>query len=221
MLQGDVMSAISTFLINNIKYDEHRAKRAVKRLKAFLDLKNGEEKDSSDYVLCILAEIVADYYYSDYPAIDSLKKDAQNWYLFDYISNYDSKPNAENNIKKDFNSVNIYQFFNYFTSHCIWLDDELYPSTESYIDTLEYLNTLDKTIFMWAVCRNSNDTLKDSFTSDIKQFALALYKREMLPDIINYEITSDDDIELFNYSYPYDIDEIKNEIAKKNTPISH
>lgn len=165
-------------------------------------------------------------YYDDPPLIKGI---SGNEYLttnkliqlFIHINKYNQSSTSDYYLNKEFDSYIIYNFYHFFIDHEIWKEDYRYPSNDCFLNTLDYLNELDKTIFSWAVCNSRTDIKKFNFESDIKLFSLALFDEEKLPDSYKYILSSDDDIELFNYSYPYDIDEIKNEIAKKNTPISH
>lgn len=159
--------------------------RRLLYLRELLDLEKEDMQSDSNPILCILSELVYEYY--EAPPFNYISKE-QARVVFNDISTY-GKPNQSATIR-DHGHIKhdteiIVDFFLYFVKSKKWEEQERYSSRQQYLDTLEYLNSFAHTITFWHNTRTDVDE-RFRFDSDIKQFALALYDRNKLPDAEKY-----------------------------------
>ncbi len=182
--------------------------RRLKYLKKILplDLQNCDISDfkTDDVRLCILAELVYDYF-SEPIAGETDRKGRE---IFNDVADYYNAPTKtikqHNHIEYTDEELNALIMF--FIDNYLWETSELYHSETERIETLQYLNTFYQTFYFWNYAKSSKTKFK--YDSDIYNFLMALYDEEQLPDMEYYieeEFMPEELVENVKSSYIYDV----------------
>lgn len=211
---------LSTYLIKkkmsdlNIGDDIRKnVNRRLEYLKKILPI-NFQTYTNSDFLLddvrlCILAELVYDYF-SNPCAGKSARKGRD---IFFNVAEYYNCPTKtlETHGHLEYTDTELNDFILFFVKNPLWKTSELYNSENERRDTLNYLNLYYQTFCFWDCAKSPNKSFrytKQKYDSDIHKFLLALYDESQLPDMDDYieeEAIPEEIVEEIKSKYLYDI----------------
>ena len=187
-------------------YSNKKGHRRVCDLKSLLGMGSSIRLTDDDPILCILVEILLDYF--DCPP-DSLGGHS-GAVFFKKLCEYKNSPKVKTDGHFQYPDETVLDFFLFFLKHPLWMDSDKYTDSEKK-ETLSYLNTYYQTLAFWSTMRVNKD-FRFYFDSDISKFAKALYFRNYLPDMDDYIYAMampEDIVEEFKNTYVlYDLSQL-------------
>lgn len=219
-MKHENIKKLSTYLIKKKMYDSDtgddirkNVNRRLEYLKKILpsDLQNYDNSDFNldDAKLCILAELVYDYF-SNPCAGKSARKGRD---IFFNVAEYYTCPTKtlETHGHLEYMDKELNDFILFFVKNTLWETSEFYKSEDERNDTLNYLNLYYQTLCIWNCAKSpcvGYEYLKQKYAPDIHKFLLALYDENKLPDMYDYiedEAIPEEIVEEIKSTYLYDI----------------
>lgn len=168
-----------------LEYNEHedfsdkRHFAWIKMLKSLFGFSEDGTLYNDNTTLCILAELVA--HYMEHPKYDT----SSVYKLMDDIANYPPTTDREKLRSIDYTQRDIEKFFNHFICYNNIWENYNYKDKEEQNDILSYMEKYIRTYTIWTVYRKEYPP-KYNLDEQVKQYFLALYYRNLLPDIEIY-----------------------------------